>query len=137
VCKLQRSSISSNTLNGVLVRCAQDYIKSSVAAAAAAIVGGVGRCRLQHSSITSNKLNGVLAWICVTCYLLSLLLFTVAAAAAGAGGVGVCKLQRSSISSNTLNGVLVRDGAELAMDECSVMGNGGYGVQLQVRLRSH
>jgi hypothetical protein len=31
-----------------------------------------------------------------------------------------------------LNGLLARAEAELAMDEFSVTGNGGYGVQLQV-----
>jgi hypothetical protein len=56
-----------------------------------------------------------------------------ATAAAAVGGVGKCTLQRSSIISNKLNGVLARDGAELNMTGCSVQGNGGYGVQLQVR----
>jgi hypothetical protein len=41
-------------------------------------------------------------------------------------------MQRSSIVSNKLNGVLARDGAELDMTSCTVQGNGGYGVQLQV-----
>jgi hypothetical protein len=54
--------------------------------------------------------------------------------AAAAGGVGKCIMQRSSIVSNKLNGVLARDGAELEMTSCTVQGNGGYGVQLQVRL---
>jgi hypothetical protein len=82
--------------------------------------------KLQISSFFGNKLLLPTYCCCNYCLL-------AAAAAAAAGGLGRCQLQRCSISGNKLNGVLARDGAELDMAGCSIQGNGGYGVQLQVR----